>query len=95
VFVLSNSVDWSQIMFHASKTQGKDLIPTFGQDISSPLVSLFFVAIVILGNFFVMNLFIGVLISKYNREKELQGKDFMLTESQKKWVKNRMNILQS
>jgi hypothetical protein len=51
--------------------------------------------IVILGNFFVMNLFIGVLISKYNREKELQGKDFMLTESQKKWVKNRMNILQS
>ena len=38
---------------------------------------------------------IGVLISKYNREKELQGKDFMLTESQKKWVKNRMNILQS
>jgi len=95
VFVLSNSVDWSQIMFHTSNTQGKDLMPTFGQDISSPLVSLFFVAIVILGNFFVMNLFIGVLISKYNREKELQGKDFMLTESQKKWVKNRMNILQS
>ena len=95
VFVLSNSVDWSKIMIPASKSQGKDLMPTFGQDISSPLVSIFFVAIVILGNFFVMNLFIGVLISKYNREKELQGKDFMLTESQKKWVKNRMNILQS
>jgi hypothetical protein len=36
---------------------------------------------VILGNFFVMNLYIGVLISKYNRERELQGKDFMLTEA--------------
>ena len=95
VFVLSNSVDWSKIMFHAAKAQGKDLMPTYGQDIPSPLVSLFIVAVVMLGNFFIMNLFIGVLISKYNREKELLGKDFMLTESQKKWVKNRMNILQS
>jgi hypothetical protein len=82
-------------MFHAAKTNGKDMMPVEGQELSSPLVTLFFVLVVILGNFFIMNLFIGILISKYNRERELQGKDFMLTESQKKWVKNRMNILQS
>jgi hypothetical protein len=29
----------------------------------------------------------------FNREKELVGKDFMLTEEQKKWVKDRIMIL--
>jgi hypothetical protein len=42
-----------------------------------------------------MNLFIGVIITQYNREKELVGKDFMLTEEQKKWVKDRIMILQT
>jgi hypothetical protein len=42
-----------------------------------------------------MNLFIGVIIAKYNRERELSGKNHMLTESQKKWIKNRMNIIYS
>lgn len=30
-----------------------------------------------------MNLFVGVIINKYNRQKELAGKDFMLTDEQK------------
>jgi Ion transport protein len=41
---------------------------------------LFFISIVIIGNFFVSNLFIGVIIAKYNREQELFGKNFMLTD---------------
>jgi hypothetical protein len=41
---------------------------------------LFFIAIVIIGNFFVSNIFIGVIIAKYNREQELFGKNFMLTD---------------
>jgi hypothetical protein len=51
------------------------------------------VAIVVLGNFFVMNLYIGVIISKYNREKDITQKDVMITEAQKKWLKNRLNII--
>jgi len=41
---------------------------------------LFFIAIVIIGNFFISNLFIGVIIAKFNREQELFGKNFMLIE---------------
>jgi hypothetical protein len=41
---------------------------------------LFFIAIVIIGNFFISNLFIGVIIAKFNREQELFGKNFMLTD---------------
>jgi hypothetical protein len=40
-----------------------------------------------------MNIFIGVIVAKYNREKELAGKNHQLTEEQKKWMKNRMNII--
>jgi hypothetical protein len=45
--------------------------------------------VVVIGNFFLLNLFVGVIITTYNREKELVGKDFMLTDMQKKWLKNR------
>ncbi len=59
------------------------------------ITSLFFVSVIVIGNFFFLNLSIGVIIAKYNREKELFAKDLLLTEEQTKWVKYRMNILQS
>jgi hypothetical protein len=49
--------------------------------------------VVVIGNFFLLNLFVGVIITTYNREKELVGKDFMLTDMQKKWLKNRKMIV--
>ncbi len=65
-------------MYHSLKSTSGDYVP--GDDIQSPYSVIFFLAVVVIGNFFLMNLFIGVIISKYNREKELAGKDFMLTE---------------
>jgi sensor histidine kinase YesM len=94
LFVMSNSVQWSSIMYHSSSAQGIDLVSREGQ-INSVITAIFFVFIVVLGNFFVMNLYVGVIISKYNREKDLNNKDIHLTEAQKKWMKNRMNIIQS
>jgi len=47
----------------------------------SPVVTIFFILIVVFGNFFIMNVFIGVIIAKYNRESELGGKNYMLTDS--------------
>jgi hypothetical protein len=79
-------------MYHVSAATKIDHIAREGESISI-ISALFFIGIVILGNFFVMNLFIGVIISKYNREKDLGGNEVMLTEAQKKWVKNRLNLL--
>ncbi len=54
----------------------------------STLIVIFFIFIIVFGNFFIMNIFIGVIIAKYNRETELGGgKEYLLTEAQKKWVK--------
>lgn len=70
-------------MFESTKIVGINLVPKYYSSIS---YSIFFVIFVIIGNFFIMNLFVGVLVSTYNREKEILGKNFLLTEEQKKWL---------
>jgi hypothetical protein len=66
-------------MYQASKSRGQDMTPDLFDGLS-PIPIIFFIAIVIIGNFFITNLFIGVIIAKYNREQELFGKNFMLTD---------------
>jgi hypothetical protein len=36
---------------------------------------------IILGNFLVLNLFVGVVVSTFNREQQILGKNFLLTEN--------------
>ena len=79
LFVMSNSVGWAEIMYHTSKIRGEDMTSNYENPLKI-IPSIFFVIIVTFGNFFMINLFIGVIISKYNRERELAGKDYMLTE---------------
>lgn len=43
----------------------------------------FFIFFIILGNFLILNLFVGVVVSTFNREKEILGKNFLLTDKQK------------
>lgn len=70
-------------MFESTRIVGYDLVPKY---YASKLYSLFFIIFVIIGNFFITNLFVGVLVSTYNREKEILGKNFLLTTDQKKWL---------
>jgi hypothetical protein len=96
IFIVSSTFEWSNIMYNVLSIRGPDLVYNDSHNsIENPYAALFFILIVIVGNFFLMNLFIGVIITQYNREKELVGKDFMLTEEQKKWVKDRIMILQT
>lgn len=66
-------------MYKASKFTQYDY--TASTSIQSPGAAVFFILSVVIGNFFLMNLFIGAIITKYNREKELADKDFMLTDN--------------
>ena len=43
-------------------------------------ISFFFIIFIIVAGFFILNLFVGVVISTFNREKEKLGKDFLLTD---------------
>ncbi|KAJ7408210.1 hypothetical protein WISP_122266 [Willisornis vidua] len=47
---------------------------------------IYFVVFIIFGSFFMLNLFIGVVISNFNQQrKKISGKDLFLTEEQKKY----------
>ena len=54
---------------------------------ANPWMAFFFVFFVVMGAFFVMNLFVGVIIDKFNEMKEkAEGGSVFLTEEQKNWV---------
>ena len=46
-------------------------------------------------NFFITNLFVGVVVSAYNREKEKKGSYFLMTGEQKEWYKTKILVIQA
>lgn len=74
-------------MYRAMNSRGPDLVPGYK---TNSYLSLFFVAYIIVGAFFITNLFVGVVISSYNRESERLGKDFLLTKEQRKWIETKL-----
>lgn len=54
---------------------------------SSPENAIYFVAFVVVGSFFVLNLFVGVAIDKFNQmQAEHLGQNIFLTPEQEQWV---------
>jgi hypothetical protein len=47
----------------------------------------------IIGSFFLLNLFVGVVISSFNRQKDHLGGLSALTELQRDWVETRLTLL--
>lgn len=76
LFILSSTIGWSDAMYKGAATREIDEIPI---QLANQYISFYFVAFVVVGNFFLLNLYVGVIISTYNREKEAMGKNFILT----------------
>jgi hypothetical protein len=49
----------------------------------------------VIGSFFLLNLFVGVVISSFNREKDSIGGNILLTERQKEWIETHTVVLKS
>ena len=81
---------WSESMYRGIDAGGVNRVPVQNK---SPHFAVFFILFIIAGSFFMLNLFVGVVISTYNREKEKQGKNFLLTKDQKKWLENKLLII--
>ncbi|XP_030915597.1 sodium channel protein type 5 subunit alpha [Geospiza fortis] len=74
---------WMDIMYAAVDSREIDQQPQFEARLR---MYAFFVVFIIFGSFFMLNLFIGVVISNFNQQrKKLGGKDLFLTEEQKKY----------
>ena len=92
LFGMANLVGWAVLMYRGIASRGVDQVPISKHD---PLLSLFFIIFIIVGAFFILNLFVGVVISTYNREKEKLGKNFLLTKEQKAWIDAKLLVIAS
>ena len=61
----------------------------------NPIWVFFFIIFIIVGSFFFLNLFVGVVISTFNQEHDKLGGIDLLTEKQKEWIELRLLVLRS
>jgi len=78
LFQVATLSDWATVARIAIASTGKDSAPKAG---TNPVALFYFFAFIIIGSFFSLNLFIGVVIDNFNRlKKELDGSAFMTKE---------------
>jgi len=68
---------WVEVMDRATYTTGIDKSPQRG---NNPNYVGLFIVYIIIASFFIMNLFVGVIISTFNREREKEGGNILLTK---------------
>lgn len=75
---------WPGMMYAAIDAVGIDEVPKLDNNIA---VSLLFIIFIFLTSFFIMNLFISVIVDKFNEEIKKRQGSHKFTEEQKEWVK--------
>lgn len=83
LFEVGSLEGWPLVMYRAVDISGEDQAPQ--RDNNQPF-ALYFVAFIIVGNFLVNNLFVGVVISSFTSMKERLLGHASLSESQKVWL---------
>jgi voltage-dependent calcium channel T type alpha-1H len=63
LFGMSATVGWADTMYRGINSHGIDHEPAIGHHYGA---SVFFISFIIIGSFFIMNLFVGVVISSFN-----------------------------
>ena len=74
---MATTSGWSDIMFASISTSDIDFTPQLNNNI---FWIFFFIAFIVVGSFFLLNLFVGVVISTFNREKDKIGGNNLLTD---------------
>ncbi|KAJ9447858.1 Voltage-dependent calcium channel type D subunit alpha-1 [Diplonema papillatum] len=85
LFQIATLEGWVRIMHLGVDAVGPYEAPTKDK---SPFMVLFFVIFIVVGSFFIINLFIGVLIEQYNTVKDRNDelRWLVLSESQRQWM---------
>ena len=64
LFVVSSLEGWPNIMFHALDVTGPDKGPLYNESMG---FAIYFILFILIGSFFLLNFFIGVLFLEYNK----------------------------
>ena len=81
--VLAVGEAWTNIMWNAVDATGIGLAPVHN---ASPLNAAFFVAFMVIGNFFLMNLFTSALIDEFTVQQATYHGNLFMSEGQKAWL---------
>uniref|UniRef100_A0A8C3EZ51 Sodium channel protein n=1 Tax=Corvus moneduloides TaxID=1196302 RepID=A0A8C3EZ51_CORMO len=73
---------WTDIMYAAVDSTEVSKQPKYEDNL---YMYLYFVAFIVFGSFFTLNLFIGVIIDNFNQQKKKISQDIFMTEEQKKY----------
>eukprot|EP01062_Namystynia_karyoxenos_P068939 TRINITY_DN6409_c0_g1_i2.p1 TRINITY_DN6409_c0_g1~~TRINITY_DN6409_c0_g1_i2.p1 ORF type:complete len:2273 (+),score=828.29 TRINITY_DN6409_c0_g1_i2:84-6902(+) len=90
LFEISTLEMWSEIMWNAADSVSSSEAPVRN---NRPAVTVFFVVFVVVGAFFILNLFVGVVIFHYNEVKTKEDGLFFLTKEQKLWIDTQRMML--
>merc|ERR1719258_875599 len=90
LFEMSTTEGWVDIMWASVDATGVDMQPIRDHN-EAPWVT-FWIMFIIMGSFFVINLFVGVVCDTFNEMKSQLGGLFLLTDRQKEWVSMRKKI---
>lgn len=83
LFDLANGEDWNDVMYEATNLAGVDEAMIAG---NSPGNAWFFIFFECLGNFFLMNLFVGVLFLNFEKSQRDEAEAMLLDRSEVQWV---------
>eukprot|EP00803_Ostreobium_quekettii_P004182 evm.model.scf_87.7 EVM.evm.TU.scf_87.7 scf_87:110745-119200(-) len=84
LFEMATLEMWLDVMYDGVDAAGVDEQPIQG---NNPFICVFFILFIIVGSFFVLNLFVGVTIDKFNEMQQKQeGRSLLLTTEQEQWL---------
>jgi len=91
MYIMSQTVNWAIMMFRTMDSRGPELVPGYKE---SPITSgIFYVSFIFFVSLFIMNLFVGVIISAFNKERDKLGRNFLLTSSQRSKLETKILVL--
>ena len=74
LFIVSSLEGWPEIMYNSLDIVGEDKGPLQDNDVSQ---SIFFIVFILIGSFFFLNFFVGVLFLKYTQAKNNETKGYL------------------
>lgn len=91
---MSQTVGWAEFMYRAMKANAPGEQPKSSNTASlNYMATFYYIFYIIFGAFFITNLFVGVVISTYNREKDRLGNNFLLSDDQKRWIETKLLVV--
>jgi len=90
LFEMSTTEGWLEIMFHGVDATGRDTNPRRNDNEAA---ALFFIAFMIIGCLFLVNLFVGIIMDNFDQKRKELGRNLFLTEDQQQWIEAQQRFL--